>query len=332
MLLKADLEHLMTDSEVTGLAAATVEEGAITGIHTLGILGDAPVDLDTLWAVASLTKPVLGYAALQLAEQGVIDLDHPLQNYLPTPYLKTEPYLAQMTARHALSHTTGFPNWRDSHGLRAAFAPGTRFSYSSEGLNFLQVVVEHLLNLPLGEYLARNLFMPLQMYHTELGVENPNDLNPHLKFLRGALLSNGALSLRTSIGDYARFMSAMFEVDPPPPLLSRSGRQAMLQPQIAVGDIPNLHWGLGWGLQTSSSGLSFWHWGARGTPQSMSFALGLPEQCRALVIFTNHSKGLVLCRSLIEAWLGESALPAFEWLLPAETWRADGTKRIIPNR
>lgn len=326
MLLKDDLDGLMGASEVTGLAVATVEKGAITGIHTLGALGAEPVALDTVWAVASLTKPIFGYGVMQLAEQGVIDLDRPLQTYLPTLYFEGEPFLTQMTARHALSHTTDFPNWRDSQGLRAAFAPGTRFSYSSEGLNYLQVVVEHLLNMPLQTYLTQSLFTPLNMGHSELGVENPDDLNPHLRFLRGALLSNGALSLRTTIADYARFVSAMFEPDPLPPLLSSKGRQTMFQPQIPVGDVPNLHWGLGWGLQIGSPGLSFWHWGARGVPPNMSFALGYPEQRRAVVIFTNHSRGLYLCQSIIQAWLGESTLPAFEWLLPAEKWRADGTK------
>jgi len=318
--LRTALERAMADTGVTGSALAVIAGGALTEIHTIGELEDTPVQPDTIWAVASLTKPVFVYGVMQLVEQGVIDLDLPLQSYLRAPYLDDDPRCARMTARHAMTHSTGFPNWRDEKGLRAEFEPGSRFSYSSEGLTYLQYVVEQVTDMPAHDYLRRNVFDPLAMRHSALVEEGAVGLPPHIQFRSDTLRANGALSLRTTIEDYAQFMLTM---------LADTSLSEMLKPQIAVGDISNLYWGLGWGLQTGEAGLSFWHWGARGIPRTMNFALGIPAQRKAIVIFTNHANGLYVCQNVIESWLGESGLPAFEWLLPAQTWRPDGKRTSL---
>ena len=103
----------------------------------------------------------------------------------------------------------------------------------------------------------------------------------------------------------------------------------MLTSQIGVGEYPDLRWGLGWGLQGEGESLRFWHWGARSIPQTMNFAVGWPQQQKAIVIFTNHGEGLYLCRDLIHSVFPQEVLPAFDWLLPAKNWRPDGTRPEI---
>ncbi len=318
------LAALLRASDVTALATAFVADDGNTDMHFFGALGGEDIGANTRWKVASLTKPVLVYGALLLAQQGALDLDRPLQDYLLRPSLDDEPFLAQMTARHAMSHTTGLPNWRDAQGLHAAYAPGTKFSYSSEGMMFLQVVVEHLTGLPIDDYLQARVFTPLGMVDTQLVPETRESLPPYLHFLSGSLLANGALSLRTSVADYARFLQVMLRESAP---LDSRWRDEMLRPQVEVANVPNLHWGLGWGLQTGTPGLSFWHWGARGIPRAMCFAVGIPQEQRGVVIFTDHTDGLLLCRKIVATWARTSDLPAFEWLLPAHEWRADGKWR-----
>jgi hypothetical protein len=152
------------------------------------------------------------------------------------------------------------------------------------------------------------------MNDSELGFETPTDLPPMLHFLNGSLLANGALSLRTTIDDYMRFM-----------LTVCSGQHDhMMQSRVGVGNVTGLYWGLGWGLQMTLTGLSCWHWGARSIPKTMNFALALPAERRAVIVFTNHANGLYLCREIVTHWLGESLLPAFKWLLPARSWQPDG--------
>jgi CubicO group peptidase (beta-lactamase class C family) len=322
------LETAIRDSEVTRLAVALVDNGQTTETYVLAKKETEPLQCDTIWTVASLTKPVFAYGVMLLAERRIIDLDRSLQDYLPCPYTD-DVFVPQMTARQCLSHTTGFPNWRDAQGLRSAFMPGTKFSYSSEGLTYLQHVVEHLIQMPLAVFLDQHVFAPLGMRRTSLELEAPGDLPPMLHFLTGTLLANGALSLRTTIEDYARFVDAVWNTLPSVSLLGSHSLDEMLRPQIEVSGVPDLHWGLGWGLQYVSSVLSFWHWGARGMPKTMSFVMGIPSQKKAIVIFTDHANGLVLCKDIIELWIGESTTPAFEWLLPAQEWRPDGKKRVL---
>ncbi|MBN8593197.1 MAG: beta-lactamase family protein [Anaerolineae bacterium] len=317
------LKTLMQASPVTGLAVATVTDGTI---HTtyLGTWDGAPITAETIWPVASLTKPVFSVGVLQLVQQGLLELDRPLQAYLPQPYLNGVDFLDEITARHTLTHTSGLPNWRDSQGLRTGFRPGSRFSYSSEGLNYLQHVVEYLLSKSMAEYLREHLFLPLDMPTTILEAETEESLGPHLGFLAATLPANGALSLRTTLLDYARFVEAMLTSDSF--LLGSEMHRAMLMPHISVGVFEQLHWGLGWGLQQVDHEWSFWHWGARGLPRTMNVAVGWPDRHEAILIYTNHADGLYLCREIIQATFPGRALPAFDWLLPARDWRADGSR------
>src|SRR6266699_426718 len=101
-----------------------------------------PVDDATMFEAASMSKPVFAYAVLKLCERGVLDLDTPLTHYTTSRLLAGDPRLDLITARHVLSHTTGFANWRSqSHPLSIAFTPGTQWSYSGEGYSYLQSVI-----------------------------------------------------------------------------------------------------------------------------------------------------------------------------------------------
>jgi len=65
-----------------------------------------------VFEAASLSKPVMAYAVLKLADAGKLDLDKPLSQYLDKPYIDNDERLNLITARRVLTHTTGFPNWR----------------------------------------------------------------------------------------------------------------------------------------------------------------------------------------------------------------------------
>ena len=107
--LESYLEQLCDQHPQFGVSVAIVADGKMQYANAVGRYGDEPLNVNTPLAVASLTKPVFAYLVLKLFEQGVLDLDTPLARYLPVAYLPSEPFLPFMTARHALSHTTGFP-------------------------------------------------------------------------------------------------------------------------------------------------------------------------------------------------------------------------------
>jgi CubicO group peptidase (beta-lactamase class C family) len=102
-----------------------------------------PVDAETVFEAASLSKSVFAYGVLALCHAGLLDLDTPLTHYLPDRSLCRDPRLEAITARTVLSHTTGFPNWRQrGKPLTIDRVPGESFGYSGDGYLYLQRVVE----------------------------------------------------------------------------------------------------------------------------------------------------------------------------------------------
>src|SRR5687767_348334 len=110
----ADLENqippLMERAKVVGLSIVLVEHGQIIWEQGFGLKNSTTnqrVTPDTVFEAASLTKPVFAYAVMKLSAEGVLDLDTPLSEYLPQPYIPNEPRLHLITARHILSHNPG---------------------------------------------------------------------------------------------------------------------------------------------------------------------------------------------------------------------------------
>ena len=124
---------------IPGVSLALIKDGKMVYHKTYGVrntmTGDK-VDETTLFEAASITKPVFAFAVQRLAERGIIDLDKPLYLYLPYPDIESDERYKLMTARHVLTHRTGFPNWRwmnEDGKLNLKFTPGTAYNYSGEG-------------------------------------------------------------------------------------------------------------------------------------------------------------------------------------------------------
>ncbi|MFL6591153.1 MAG: serine hydrolase domain-containing protein [Luteimonas sp.] len=165
----ADLPRLMQAFAVPGVGIAVVEDGALAWSRGFGVtnaLTGAPVDARTVFEDASLSKPVFAYLVMQLVDQGRIDLDRPLVEYRRPSYLADHPWIALITARDVLRHTTGLPNWRTSPAtekLVPMVKPGTRIDYSGEGVFWLQLVVETITDQSLDESMQAQLFGPAGM-------------------------------------------------------------------------------------------------------------------------------------------------------------------------
>ena len=136
------IPELMARAHIPGVSVRWVEDGQLAWSGAFGRrLRDSgePVDADTVFQAASLSKPVFAYVVLKLVEQGVLTLDQPLTSYLPDLDASDGSLSEQVTARQVLCHTTGWPNWRPlGQPLRREAAPGMRFGYSGEGYVYLQ--------------------------------------------------------------------------------------------------------------------------------------------------------------------------------------------------
>lgn len=316
-LAKSAVQQLITDARVPGLSMAVIDDHRGTALTVVGVrnsLDRAAVDQQTIFAAASLSKPLFAYAVLQLVDAGKLAFDTPLSLHVPN-YVADDPRAAAVTVRHVLSHTSGLPNWRSADlPLKTYFAPGERFSYSGEGFVWLQRVVEVVAGEPLNTTLHRLIFEPLGMrrssYIWQTAFET-NYADPHdAEMASGTMIRpsepNAAGSLLTTADDFARFLQAVLSGAG----LSRETAGLWFEPQVHMADMP-IAWGLGWGLETESR--TFFQWGDYDQGRFKAFAIGSKQQRRATVVLTNGFHGMAMMPELIGRNL-TGPHPAFAWL------------------
>jgi CubicO group peptidase (beta-lactamase class C family) len=301
--LQAFIEQTMEKANVAGLSCAIINDGRVVYRKAFGHRDKstgARNNEETVFAAASLSKTVFAYLVMLLVEEGVVNLDKPLYEYLVRPLyeyptyadLESDERYKLITARMVLSHSTGFPNLRflEPDGrLKFLFSPGERHSYSGEGISLLQMVIEEITGKDLETLAQERIFYPLGMIHSSYvwqAVYEENAASPHDEFGRPRGLSIQELqqlhqnkpgaggSMATTAGDYARFISlGILNVEGK----RKSTVDEMLRPQIAINyknmfgpgawqetdqyqDI-RLAWGLGWGRFDTPYGRAFFHTG-----------------------------------------------------------------------
>ena len=320
------MHRLMAAVAIPGVALATVDKGEVR-VMPMGVAeldAERPVAEATVFDVASLSKPVAAYIALQLADGGILNLDEPLSRIVQEgvpPQLASSP----ITARHVLTHTSGLPNLRGDGPLRTYFPPGSWFSYSSVGFTYLQMALEAATTDSLEALAKRMVFDPLGMHSSSFQWHdrfNEDAATPHegerrLEKHRPAA-PHASYSLQTTAGDYAKFMVAVLNGSS----LREATRRQWLTPTVRVprgdathlGDSPpeterDIGWGLGWGVEVTDA--TFFQWGKMDGIRA--FAMGNPRTQSAVVLLTNSNRGLRLMDAAAEATLpGEH--PAFSWL------------------
>ena len=151
----------MSETKARGLAIAVIDDGKVASVQAFGERNakSEPLTTDTVMYGASLTKAVFAYTVMQLVDEGKVDLDKPVAAYLAKPlpdYGNLDAYgnwgdLAgddrwrKLTPRILLTHSSGFRNfsWDEpDQKLRINFEPGSRYSYSGEGIILLQFALE----------------------------------------------------------------------------------------------------------------------------------------------------------------------------------------------
>ena len=191
--LSADLQDLVDRGQLAGVTTLAARKGKVFHFETRGLADvetGAPARPDTIWRIASMTKPVIGVAMMQLWEKGLWKLDDPVARHIPEfEGLKVKaadgslvPQAAPMTMAQLMSHTAGFDVSAGyaQAGLRAgdlkemirrlaalplACQPGTDWRYGP-CVDIQGHVVERLSGERLDAYLARNVFVPLNMVDT----------------------------------------------------------------------------------------------------------------------------------------------------------------------
>ncbi len=186
--LQNQLRKIVKDKMVIGVAAGYAVDGTIIDTVVAGYADKSVAklfELDTKLRMGSIAKPMTALAVMQLVEQGKIDLDTPIQTYLPD-YPKQSK--TQITTRHLLSHTSGISGYKDGResntttqyatlydalelfkNRKLLFEPGTQYSYSTYGYTVLGAIMEQVTGQTFESYMQKNVFKKAGMTNT--GIE-----------------------------------------------------------------------------------------------------------------------------------------------------------------
>lgn len=349
--LTLKIDQLLTDAKVHGMAISVFNKNTPVYQKIFGYSdypNKIPLTDSTNIYGASLSKAVFSILVMDLVEEGVINLDTPLESYLPKRIyeykpqtrwhddfsdLKKDSLYQKITARMCLAHTTGFPNWRwieKDQKLRTHSTPGTKYSYSGEGFVYLQVVLEKLSGMGLEELAQERVFEPLGMkassyqwkpkfeknyafgHKTDGGkYEKDKDNEPR-----------GGSTLETTALDYVTFLEAILHKK----IISEASYTEIFSPHIRItssaqfGDGTaietdkynniNLSYGLGWGYFKTPFGKGVFKEGSGNGFQHYSILF--PETGMGIMIMTNSDNGKSIFKELLEVAIKDTYTP-WEW-------------------
>ncbi|MEM9837692.1 MAG: serine hydrolase [Pseudomonadota bacterium] len=310
--LDAFMKDHMDHFTIPGAGVAIIRDGEIVYRQEYGVanwLTGAPVRPEHLFDVGSITKPVFAFAVMRLVEQGVLDLDRPLYEYMPFEDIAGDERSKLFTARYVLSHQTGLPNWRwqnDNGQLDLQFTPGEGYRYSGEGYDYLGRVVEKLTGEKLEDVLMREAVGTLGMspsvrfserdnWH-DVFVNGHEDLRAHLSETPDE--AHAAYSMMASASDLAQVLITWMNRGGG---LSDEGYATMFEAQVETGETARgTAWkrshGVGPQIIETPYGRAIGHGGLNWSQVSlMEF---YEDQNAGFVIVTNGDDGLKVREAL----------------------------------
>jgi len=313
--IEAAVAKFMTSTHVPGVSVGVVENGEFEwagGFGFADLENNAPASEHTLYRLGSISKPLTAVGALQLWQEGKLDLDAPVQKYCPAFPEKSKP----ITTREVMGHLGGIRHYKsdgqeDLEGgntkhfdnpIQAGVdffkndplvaEPGSHFHYSTQGYTLVGCVIEGASGTKYIEYMRQNVVVPAGMEQTQPdnrfaiipdrtrfyqktkdgSVENADFLDSSYKIPGGGWLS--------SAEDMARFEAAILNDK----LIKRSTRDLMWTPLKPSDGSPDTY-GLGWGL-SDKGGVKFVGHGG-GQQGTSTYFLVAPESGIGVVVLTN---------------------------------------------
>lgn len=336
--LQQRLDELRTGNGVPGASLAVLADGEVGAVAS-GVLNvDTGVEATTesLFQIGSITKVWTTTVVMQLAEQGLVELDAPLRRYLPGFRVADPAVSESVTIRHLLTHSSGIDgdNLTDTGrgddalekyvatcaSLRQVHPLGATMSYCNTGFTLLGRLIEVVTGEVFDTAIRARLFEPMQLRHTATLPEDVLRYRAaigHVEPPGGELHTASAWGLPRTAGPAGGICSTASEVVELARLHLAGGSQivstesvrAMQSPQVEVpsgGDgLFSRHWGLGW---------SIFDWGGRtvighdgGTIGQSAFLRVVPDAGVAVALLTNGGRPTAVYRELFGALLAELA-------------------------
>lgn len=307
-----DIEKWLLSNKIPALGLGIIKDGKLKQVKVFGELRNGvSAPYNTIFKVASLTKPISAMVALKLVDLGKWDLDEPLYKYWIDPDLKQDERYKKLTTRLVLSHQTGFPNWRymsASNKLFFEFDPGVKYQYSGEGFEYLRKALEKKFHKSLDELADNLIFTPLKMRDTKffwdksvdesrfaVGHDKAGNEYPIEKYFS----SNAAANLLTTVDDYGNFLVSVLNGAG----LSPNVYKELIKYQVKKKE--NSFFGLGFEIYDLGNGeFALSHGGSDAGVNTVFFIL--PKTKDGLIIFTNVDDGWKSYERLLNHYLGKN--------------------------
>jgi len=298
VVIDAYVEAQMKDIRIPGLALGIIQGDQIVYLKGYGIADPSgrAVTAQTPFWLASLMKPVTALAIMQLVEAGKVELDAPVQRYLPYFRLADEQAAAALTVRHLLNQTSGisgatgnekFPSqasldWTPEQRVRelsdnALTHPvGTTYQYSNVNFTMLALIVETVSGQPFESYVQEHIFNPLEMRQSfmyQAAAIPPDSAAGYQQWFGFPVASNrplprsgnGGGGLIASAEDMTHFLIAQLNEGHygNVTVLSPEGIAEMHTPAIRDGDTETFY-AMGWEVETVDGLTTITHNGDHG--------------------------------------------------------------------
>jgi len=316
-----EIQWIMKQHHLPSVAVTLIDDQDTIWEETFGTANfesDLPAESSTVYKVWSVAKVFTAIETMRLVEDGLVDLDTPITEYLPGFSIQSRfPDSAPITIRSILTHRAGLPrnecHWIDfnEHVLadlvdslvdcRQAYAVNSRFKYSNIGFDLLGYLVQELRGESFPDYMRKNLLQPIGMENSAfLQAQIPAQLDfalgyeyferNYYPFEQGDITSFPSSNLYSTIEDmglFAKFIFRRGEVN---------GEQ-MINPEILnemfTEQFSNMRdpqpMGLGWKIaNVLGSERMIWHDGGPGEGIGALIAL-LPERKLGVILFANST-------------------------------------------
>ncbi len=304
------LQSQVSANRIPGLAVAIVQGGQIVFMRGYGQASPGiPVTPQTQFYLGSVTKSFTALAAMQLVEQGKLELDAPVQRYLPWFQVADPEASASITVRHLLNHTSGLSEKGDPNAsvfaatleeqarlmrdARLTAPVGSQYQYFNQNYRLLGLLIEQVSGQSYGDYLRTHVFAPLGMVGSTAGpAAAPKLAQGYTRafgfpvpqsqtFIPGALPSGYLISTAEDMARYliAQLNEAQYE----------GGRLVGLESLALMRTPPagiDSEYGMGW--LVVENGNTLFHGGALDYFRC-SVALGLKEKTGFVVLFNQNS-------------------------------------------
>jgi len=340
--IDAYITEQMNNLGIPGMALGIVQDGQIAHVQGFGVADSSgrAVTPQTPFVIASVTKSFTALAVMQLVEEGKINLDAPVQTYLPWFELADKEASAKITVRNLLNQTTGISSKdgnrdlvsplsleesvRRYNSIQPTQPVGQTFQYSNLNYNIAGLIVEKVSGQSYADYVTQHIFEPLDMRHS-YGSRTPaliDGLTDGYHYLFGYAFRweltppPGHLPagfLIASVEDMTHYAIAHLDE-------GRYGDTAILSPQgIAELHAPAIPWqgdmqyAMGWAVGALNGTPAVYHGGTEFS--ALSMLILLPES-RSGVILLSNASGFVqlpqvegIARSVVDMLNGKPPVP-----------------------